>query len=284
MPSVTPDLVPPDAPLVPVFPLADPIRPLTLYPGTAGEVRVRWRLRADEVVGHGTSFPSADGAPEAVLRLGRLYAEGGSEPIRERRLRLSGLSGRGEVGFQVSDDRSLLEAELGLMNPEGGWLLLARSNRLQPSRGLGLESLSRPPPGMDWGLITEPESDSRAVRLDRTDECLSPPPDGSTALSAESVDEASVEAGRSESTVPTVMNAIPRLTYADPTPATAALVIEAELRIHGWSTPNAVIDLFGHRYRVGPGGRFQLSVKVEDPELIRRALERHPPPESGDPR
>lgn len=256
MPSVTPDLVPPDAPLVPRFPLDDSARSLTLYPGTAGEVRVRWRLRADEFVGHGASFPSADGAPEAVLRLGRLSSAGGTEPIRERRLRLSGLSGSGEVGFQISDDASLFEAELGLMNPEGGWLLLARSNRLQQARGLGLESLSHPPPGMDWGLVAE----------------------------SASVDEASVEAGRPEPRAPTVMNAIPRLTYADPAPATTALVIEAELRIHGWSTPNTEIDLFGHRYRVGPGGRFQLSVKVEDLELVRRALERHPPPESVDPR
>jgi hypothetical protein len=279
MPSVTPDLVPSAAPLVPVFPLADPIRPLTLYPGTAGEVRVRWRLRADEVVGHGASFPSADGAPEAVLRLGRLYAEGGSEPIRERRLRLSGLSGRGEVGFQVSDDRSLLEAELGLMNPEGGWLLLARSNRLQQARGLGLESLRRPPPGLDWGIVAE--SESRARRLQRAGEYQPLPPDGSA---SKPVDAGPVETDPPGSTVATVMNAIPRLTYADPVPATAALVIEAELRIHGWSAPNTEIDLFGHRYRVGPGGRFQLSLKIDDPELIRRVLERYPPSESGDPR
>ncbi|MGQ9832129.1 MAG: hypothetical protein ACUVQI_11235 [Thermochromatium sp.] len=255
MSSVTPDLLPPAAPLVPHFPLDDSTRPLTLYPGSDGEVRVRWRLRADEHVVHGAGFPSADGAPEVVLRLGRVHT-GGSEPIRERRLPLSGLSGSGEVGFQIGDDSGLFEAELGLKNHEGGWLLLARSNRLQQARGLGLESLRPPPPGMDWDLLAE----------------------------SASVDPRSVDPGWLAPKVSAVMTAIPRLNYADPAPVTTTPVIEAELRIYGWSTPNTEIDLFGHRYRVGPGGRFQFSVRIEDLELIRRALERHPLPELDEPR
>jgi hypothetical protein len=283
MPSVTPDLMPPEAPLAPMFPLAGSARSLTLYPGTAGEVRVHWRLRADEVVGHGTRFPSADGAPEAVLRLGRLHVGGGSEPVHERRLRLSGLSGSGEVAFRIGDDFGLFEAELGLMNPEGGWLLLARSNRLQSARGLGLESLRHPD---SWN---HPDS---WERLDAPSQAVDSEPltspvwstDAATAGIAERSETPPTIVGHPDTTEVRVPNAIPVLTYADPAPATTRVVIEAELRIHGWSTPNTEIDLFGQRYRVGPGGRFQLSVKVEDPELIRRALERHPPPESVDPR
>lgn len=288
MPSVTPDLIPPSAPLVPAFPLAGPVAPLTLYPGAGGEVRVRWRLRADEVVGHGARFPRADGAPQAVLRLGRVRPEGGSEPIGEQSLHLSGLSGSGEIAFQIGDDCTLFEAELGLMNPEGGWLLLARSNRLQQARGLGLESLRPPPPGMDWDLAAGSESEVRGRHPGRTDECRSPPdspdPTRGTPLAEVEPDKGGVETDTSASPVATLMQAIPRLTYADPAPATAGLVIEAELRLHGWSTPNTEIDLFGHRYRVGPGGRFQFSVRVDDPELIRCALAQHPPPDSDDPR
>ena len=290
MPSVTPDLMPPEAPLAPMFPLAGSARSLTLYPGAAGEVRVYWRLRADEVVGHGARFPSADGAPEAVLRLGRLHVGGGSKPVHERRLRLSGLSGSGEVAFRIGDDFGLFEAELGLMNPEGGWLLLARSNRLQSACGLGLESLRHPASseslarvqkqfGHSDSISPSPQPLSHEGRGARMDPSLS-----SGCSFAEPSEAPPTTAGQAGFTEVRTAPAIPVLTYADPAPATTRVVIEAELRIHGWSAPNTEIDLFGQRYRVGPGGRFQLSVKVEDPELIRRALERHPPPESVDPR
>ncbi|BCU07095.1 hypothetical protein [Allochromatium tepidum] len=308
MSSVTPDLVPPAAPLVPVFPLAGPVGPLALYPGLEGEVRVRWRLRADEVAGHGARFPHADGAPQAVLRLGRVHA-GGCEPVREQTLHLSGLSGSGEIAFPVGDDCALFEAELGLMNPEGGWLLLARSNRLRQARGLGLESLRPAPPGMDWNHAASPEPDVRAGAAavqplppphpaggagETIPGTFGSPLEDSTSVGGApqvAVDSISTpvagvpfETGPSVPAIAALMHAIPRLTYADPAPATAGLVIEAELRLHGWSTPNTEIDLFGHRYRVGPGGRFQLGVRVDDPELIRRALARHPPPESDDSR
>lgn len=283
MPSVTPDLMPPEAPLVPVFPLGGAARALALYPGTAGEVRVHWRLSADEVVGQGARFPSADGAPEAVLRLGRLRAGGGSEPVHEQRLRLSGLSGSGEVAFRIGDDFGLFEAELGLMNSGGGWLLLARSNRFQSARGLGLESLRHPDSWNHPDSWDRPEAPSQTIDSEPS---ASPvwPTDAATAGTAERSETPPTLVGRPDAAGVRVPTAIPVLNYADPAPATSRVVIEAELRIHGWSAPNTEIDLFGQRYRVGPGGRFQLNVKVEDPELIRRALERHPPPESVDPR
>jgi hypothetical protein len=69
------------------------------------------------------------------------------------------------------------------------------------------------------------------------------------------------------------------LTYERPPTRAMGLELEAELRIHGRATPNSTIDLFGYSYRVGPGGRFLLVLRVEDPELLRRALEEAPPPE-----
>ena len=299
MPRITPDLMPPEAPLAPVFPLGGAARALTLYPGDTGEVRVHWRLHADQVVGQGARFPSADGVPEAVLRLGRLQAEGGAELVHERRLHLSGLSGSGEIAFRIGEDFALLEAELGLMNPEGGWLLLTRSNRLQSARGLGLESLCHPESSerLVRGQKQFGPSDSFAPAFSRSPQSLSregrvaDPDQSSLEQSSSSVDVFSRHSDGSATigdqtgfTEVRTATAIPVLNYADPVPATTRVVIEAELRIHGWSAPNTEIDLFGQRYRVGPGGRFQLSVKVEDPELIRRALEQHPPSGSVDPR
>jgi hypothetical protein len=76
---------------------------------------------------------------------------------------------------------------------------------------------------------------------------------------------------------PTLGAPIQPLRYGQPTPAAESPVIEAKLVITGRAHPGLLIDLFGHPYRVGPGGRFRLVVQVEDADLIRRALAQHPP-------
>ena len=72
---------------------------------------------------------------------------------------------------------------------------------------------------------------------------------------------------------------IPPLTYGQPPGDVAGILVEAELRITGQAPPGSLIDLFGHPYRIGPGGRFQLVLRVDDPSLLRRALDLNPPPE-----
>lgn len=67
------------------------------------------------------------------------------------------------------------------------------------------------------------------------------------------------------------------LVYGQPSPRPGELMIEAELRVNGCAAPGAEIDLFGYPYRVGPGGRFQFIIRVDDPELIARAFALHPP-------
>lgn len=69
------------------------------------------------------------------------------------------------------------------------------------------------------------------------------------------------------------------LTYESPPQHVNGLQLEAELRVTGRARPGSTIDLFGFRYRVGSGGRFQLLLPVTDPDLLRRALEAAPPPE-----
>jgi hypothetical protein len=70
---------------------------------------------------------------------------------------------------------------------------------------------------------------------------------------------------------------IPPLVYGLPTPRGSELIIEAELRVNGCAPPGSDIDLFGQPFRVGPGGRFQIVIRVDDPALIRRAFELNPP-------
>jgi hypothetical protein len=70
---------------------------------------------------------------------------------------------------------------------------------------------------------------------------------------------------------------IPPLVYGLPTPRGSELIIEAELRVNGCAPPGSEIDLFGRPFRVGPGGRFQIVIRVDDAALIRRAFELNPP-------
>ena len=46
----------------------------------------------------------------------------------------------------------------------------------------------------------------------------------------------------------------------------------AELLIQGSAAPGKLLDLGGHAYRVGPGGRFAFRVPIVDPVLIMKLL------------
>ncbi|HYN78529.1 MAG TPA: hypothetical protein VES73_12135 [Lamprocystis sp. (in: g-proteobacteria)] len=76
------------------------------------------------------------------------------------------------------------------------------------------------------------------------------------------------------------MGPIEPLAYGQaPAQGGGAVQIDAELRISGQAPPGTQIDLFGQPYRVGPGGRFQLTLRVDDVDLLRRALALHLPRE-----
>jgi hypothetical protein len=59
-----------------------------------------------------------------------------------------------------------------------------------------------------------------------------------------------------------------------PYPAQGGVSIRGELRIFGSARPGSLLDLGGHPFRVGPGGRFSFSVDVDDPELLAALLSR----------
>ena len=309
-----PDLAPPPVALDPVFPLASQTTRLALYEGTPGEVRANWALQANDYVAASHDFPRAGGRPLPVLRLRRVRDDGGSECVDEVSLRLAEQRGGGETGFRVGQDASRFEAELGLVNGEGGWLLLARSNRLEHAASLGL----RFPPRRDREYdrhASDPTLDPPRIELapafpfpdpldGRIPEARIGLPDRSApgdsarhaALATRwareilndralaSVNDGAPSARAAHEPAGLGVSAIPILVYGRSAPPCAAPLIEAELRIHGWAAPNTEIDLFGQRYRVGPGGRFQFLLKVDDPTLLKQALALHPPPALSDPR
>lgn len=291
-----PDLVPPTSPLAPVFPLSIQDTRVVLHDGAPGEVRAHWFLRANDVIGIGADFPAAGGQPQPVLRLLRLGDDGGTEPVATVRLRLAGQGGAGQSGFQVGWEGARFAAELGLVNGDGGWLLLARSNRFQHAPGIGL---AFPAHAAGDGV-------QEAVRLDETRPSAPVPIQGLSGEDAPILPAMQqplplVEAGPARlvtafvaaggTAAPSIdgdamdrQSAIPTLIYGQPVVPAAGLLIEAELRIQGWAAPNTQIDLFGHAYFVGPGGRFQFVLKVDDPALLRQALALHPPAELLAPR
>ncbi len=55
-------------------------------------------------------------------------------------------------------------------------------------------------------------------------------------------------------------------------PAVGEATLAAELVVHGSAPPNTLLDLGGHTYRVGPGGRFQLRIPIREREVIMRVL------------
>ena len=67
-------------------------------------------------------------------------------------------------------------------------------------------------------------------------------------------------------------------------PADAACTLRAELVVYGSAPPGTVLDLGGHGYQVGSGGRFSLRLPVQDRELILTLLAALPdlPVESRD--
>ncbi|WP_058553350.1 hypothetical protein [Thiohalocapsa sp. ML1] len=48
--------------------------------------------------------------------------------------------------------------------------------------------------------------------------------------------------------------------------------LHAELVVHGSAPPGTVLDLGGHAYQVGPGGRFVLRIPIREPGLVQRVL------------
>jgi hypothetical protein len=55
-------------------------------------------------------------------------------------------------------------------------------------------------------------------------------------------------------------------------PAAGEATLSAELVVHGSAPPNTLLDLGGHAYRVGPGGRFLLRIPIREREVIMRVL------------
>ncbi len=334
---VTPDLADRAPPLARHFPLIAAGTTLVLADGAPGRVRVFWQLTEADLTRAMSGFRGAGSRPVPVLRLRQRYGDA-AELVGEVRLRLADAA-RGEHGFLVESRPARYDAELGLSDLQGGWILLARSNGLDHAAQIGLRLVPRMSRAemSDQGAATttahqgsarwhaagealdRATSGQGAVPLAMTSAAVAGP-DARAAgqgrrlngelvdlaarlgldespkqikgdqIKAEQIQGAGMTAAPdlaardvssspavSRSLVqPTLGASIQPLRYGQPTPAAESPVIEAKLVITGRARPGLLIDLFGHPYRVGPGGRFRLVVQVEDADLVRQALAQHP--------
>ncbi len=366
-PAVAADVT---ADLAPQFPGEERGTGVVLYGAARGVLRVHWRLEPDTLEQAVGSFPVAGGRPTLVLRLRRRRPDGGSDQLDEVRLAAVARSGSGFREFSVPLDHGRYRAELGLINEDGGWLMLARSNDQDNVARVGVdlthlaaavpraaapatpfapiaqdtaESVGEPadqrstearpaslfpllsrlvvertghaPPGAGSIPPIEPASPAPVAPLAPgvpTSSAAAPgndvtlgvmlasPAQGLPVLQERCAPGGDEERADSPEYPPLPVRPVfPELpTAAEPVAAAAVtygpiaplsygrepvrtlgVQILAELRISGQAAPGTEIDLCGQPYRVGPGGRFQLVVLVDDPELLRLALALHPPPE-----
>ncbi|RKT46411.1 hypothetical protein [Thiocapsa rosea] len=323
-----------------------------------GGLRAFWHLSGDDVIPAAAGFRPDGPKPVPVLRLRCLHA-GGATQVQEITLQLRSPGGHGEQVFSVDARPARYDAELGLSDAAGGWVMLARSNvldhgarvdvRLPTAESVGASSdgLSKAPAPAATPQTDPPKSGSAATPSPTVQEPLGsisivPEQTGIRAIDvlaqrgarlglgagrdpdlvpdrestpaaeipvqpdhADHADQSPTRFRDSESDAPLSRDAVPSsqsevtevampepadsperrsspsptapMRYGQPTPGGVELLIEAELRINGCAAPGTLIDLFGQPYRVGPGGRFQLVIRVDDPELIKRAFELNPP-------
>jgi hypothetical protein len=263
----------------------------------------------------GSGFAVNGTRPAPVLRLRRSRPEGGTELADEVSLIRVARERSGDAGFRVGPGLALYHAELGLAAADGGWLMLARSNRLDNAARIGLRlpvSQERSPILEPIGLLprfplvepvqgqpvaasggtTRRLGDRNALTVEGRGLSLESPawgPTGDTAPTPPHQPSQTLSIGRALCLDPPPLPSaamaladsvsIDMLAYEAAPTRTNGLRMDAELRILGAAAPGSLIDLFGHSFQVGPGGRFQLTVRVDDPDLLRRALELHPPPE-----
>ncbi|WP_296700281.1 hypothetical protein [Thiocapsa sp. UBA6158] len=338
--------------LVPRFPLRERGTHLVLASAGEGGLCAFWRLSGDDLIPAAAGFGRGGAKAAPVLRLRRLHADGTTQ-VEEIALQLRSPGGHGEHVFSVDARPARYDAELGLSDASGGWVMLARSNVLDhgarvdvrfptverirapsdalieapapaatpgtdpPKSGAAAtpSSTAREPlgtrsvvaeqpgiravdvlarlragldlgPGHEFGRVPDREVTLVAeipIQPDRVGQSpiRSPDPDSEAPAPREDVSAPWGEDTIPEPAHPAERRASPSPTapmrYGQPTPGGTELLIEAELRINGCAAPGTLIDLYGHPYRVGPGGRFQLVIRVDDPELIRRAFQLHPP-------
>lgn len=135
---------------------------LVLYQSADGGVELRWHLDATALAHARRAFGDGPEMPSPVLRLRQLGDEAGgaaSRVIAEAALTDRHMVADGFARYAAGAATGLLQAEIGLSTGAGGWVLVARSNRLQAIAPVGASFL-RAKPGVAAAASMGPELES----------------------------------------------------------------------------------------------------------------------------
>jgi len=104
---------------------------LVLYDRDPGYIQAQWYVTLQALAEARRLFPGGGSGLRQVLRLCRLDRDGCAEVVASTPQGSDVSEGAGEDGFALPGDGAEYSCELGLESDAGGWLLLARSNRVR---------------------------------------------------------------------------------------------------------------------------------------------------------
>lgn len=104
---------------------------LVLYDRDPAHLQAQWYVTPEELAWARGAFPGGGAGVRQVLRLCRLDQDGRSEVVASAYQRTGRLEREGLEGFPLPEEGTEYECELGLESDGGGWLMLARSNRIR---------------------------------------------------------------------------------------------------------------------------------------------------------
>jgi len=108
---------------------------LVLYDRDPEYLQVQWYVTLEELAQARSAFPGEGVDLRQVLRLRRLEEDGRAQIVASVRKGVGESAGEGQEGFALHGDGAEYECELGLESDTGGWLVLARSNRVALAHG-----------------------------------------------------------------------------------------------------------------------------------------------------
>jgi len=103
---------------------------LVLYDRDPDYLQAQWYVTQEELAQASSLFHDQAGLRQ-VLRLRRLDQDGKAEVVASTPQGSAQSKGEGQEGFALQGDGAEYECELGLESDTGGWLVLARSNRIR---------------------------------------------------------------------------------------------------------------------------------------------------------
>lgn len=121
---------------------------LVLYDRDPEYLQAQWYVTSETLAEARRLFPGNGSGLRRVLRLCRLDQDGRTEIVASISQGSGALESAGEDSFALPGDSAEYSCELGLESDTGGWLLLARSNRVR-SGGRWQLSPSRAAPATD---------------------------------------------------------------------------------------------------------------------------------------